>query len=169
MKCKKATKMISAYLDGELSESSQNELRRHLRKCRDCREELDELRQLSDYLDAVPGTEFRVSFAHEVREKAEQEKATSKIVPFGLLDDLSRFSQAAAVLVAIGVGLVLGAFMSQSVATADAARQASSTATEQAEEMTEMDYHIQALSATPVMSLEQAYISAGQTTESGAE
>jgi len=169
MKCEKITNKLGAYLDDELDEQIRRQVEEHLRQCPACTAELQELRHLSRYLDMVPEPEMRESFADDICEKAsEQRRLTGKIVPFALLRDLTRLPNAAAAMAAIALGVLLGALMSHSVTTVDAARQASySLATEQTRQESDMEYHIQALSATPQSSLEQAYLAALGTTEQG--
>ncbi len=165
MKCKHIKDKLGAYLDGELNEGSAKSIERHLHSCPDCRKELQELRQLSSCLDSISDTRVRETWASEVRKAAERE-VDAKITPFALLRDLGRLPNVAAAMVAVALGVLLGAFMSQSVTANDATQQALSVATEQTQDTAEVEYQIQALSATPKSSLEQAYFAATQTSDS---
>lgn len=167
MKCKELVDKLGAYLDGELDERTRTWVEKHLQDCSACRREIGELQQLSSYLDDVPGSGVRANFSSEVREKAEERRLVADNIPYALLRDLRRLPNAAAAFVAVALGILLGAFMSQSVAITDAARHAAYARTEQAGEMTEVDYHIQALSATPESSLEQAYLDTVESPASG--
>jgi predicted anti-sigma-YlaC factor YlaD len=60
MKCSQVRKKLSAFLDGQGTESDRTGIRRHLESCSECRQYADELQGVSDdfeligYLDVQP-------------------------------------------------------------------------------------------------------------------
>ena len=53
MRCRRAQKKLSAYVDGELSPRATEAVRRHVETCAACRQALDETSALGGLLDAA--------------------------------------------------------------------------------------------------------------------
>ena len=66
---------LSAYKDGELSESDKDRIARHLQVCEACREQLRELDQIDSLVRQLPGIGASENFTCEIIAKAEAAKA----------------------------------------------------------------------------------------------
>ena len=80
MNCEQMTLLMSAWLDGELSEMEERQMREHLEQCPECRELMEQLQALhtsfSD-LEEIPAPE---GFADSVMERIARE-SRPKVVP----------------------------------------------------------------------------------------
>ena len=56
MNCKEANSLIHEYLDGELGEADQRQLRHHLSQCTDCRRHLRSLEKTDAFIRSLPRT-----------------------------------------------------------------------------------------------------------------
>ncbi len=54
MECDKAKELLSAYLDGEVTEKERHLLEEHLDSCKSCRQELEELRRIVGLVASLP-------------------------------------------------------------------------------------------------------------------
>lgn len=54
MECDKAKELLSAYLDGEVTEKERHLLEEHLASCKSCRQELEELRRIVGLVASLP-------------------------------------------------------------------------------------------------------------------
>jgi len=79
MKCKNARILISALVDGELSQREERDLRRHLRKCSECAREHAEVSNLRDVMavwtDEEPSDWLAQNFAYRLRDEMERKPA----------------------------------------------------------------------------------------------
>jgi len=69
MKCSKAKKLFSGYLDGELKSSQKGFLEEHLCTCPDCRYELARLRASMELIHGLPEVAAPKDFCAQVSEK----------------------------------------------------------------------------------------------------
>jgi negative regulator of sigma E activity len=63
------TELLSAYIDGELSDSERERVERHLEHCEECRDELEELRQTAELVGSLPQQELPEGFRQELRQQ----------------------------------------------------------------------------------------------------
>ncbi|MFA5780291.1 MAG: zf-HC2 domain-containing protein [Elusimicrobiota bacterium] len=82
MNCKKAKKLLSAYLDGEMNEHCRQDISEHLKICSDCNKEYGILFHQDTYLkqhDSIePSPVFRQNFWRKIRD-AESNTVKNKI------------------------------------------------------------------------------------------
>ena len=73
MRCSEVRKNLSAFLDGEMDEKEQLEIKAHLKDCSSCSRERELLRQswemLSEWKDIEPSSHFKTNFWRRVREQ----------------------------------------------------------------------------------------------------
>ncbi len=69
MKCEKALKMMSLYLDHELDPVSEKKLLAHIAKCKSCKKEMKELKQLLKGIAEVPLIDLPIGYHEELMGK----------------------------------------------------------------------------------------------------
>lgn len=74
MRCKESKKLLSSYIDGELSKDKRIELERHLSNCFSCRKELEDLEFIVKEIHNLPKIEPSLSFADNVWYRYQNEK-----------------------------------------------------------------------------------------------
>lgn len=74
MNCVSVKENLSAYIDGELEEGLENELKEHMEKCGGCRREYDELLEIAELLRAVPDVALPEEFDERLRTAIRKEK-----------------------------------------------------------------------------------------------
>lgn len=102
MKCADK-EILSAYLDGELSQTQKAEIRKHLEECEECRKVAAGLTSVCDVLDALEGLKPDIGFTSRLLEKVHdrrQVKGWHRVV-------LPAVATVAAVL-SIALGVFLG-------------------------------------------------------------
>ena len=108
MKCSKAHKLISPYIDSELSEKERKSVENHLNVCPRCRAEFEEMRG-SGYL--LPNTEkFKAPYGFSTRVMANI--ASEKAKGFSWTPMFARFAEVVVLLVMIFTGIISGSFLS---------------------------------------------------------
>ena len=65
----KYKKLLSSFLDEELSHSEADKVRLHIKTCRDCRKEVESLRFTDGFITGLPETELAVGFDKSFWEK----------------------------------------------------------------------------------------------------
>ncbi|MFO8008409.1 MAG: zf-HC2 domain-containing protein [Candidatus Brocadiia bacterium] len=160
MNCEKTTKLLGAYLDGELGEGEAAQVREHLQACPRCAAELEELRRLDRSLGALTGMEAPAGFARRVRAAAERAREPVRL--FGLPVARLRpvLARAAAVLV-LAAGLSLGYI------AGNAASHAVTVGTD--EELSQYDLPADLLSAAPSGSVAELYLGLAEEPAEGGE
>lgn len=116
MRCKKAQRQLEAYLDGELTGRKRAGLEGHLTSCAECTRALEHARRLRRVMDrgATPPLPegFQARLMDRARQRAANRGWSDKILrPFGWEPAMStgmRAAVAAAVIVALGVGILIG-------------------------------------------------------------
>ena len=119
MDCKQARPLVSAYVDGELSELQADGLRKHLIDCQPCRAEVQEQKSFQAWFVPTPEVEVPADFVARVARRAfagdtgEREDVLVPAAPLPketpILQFSLRIAMAAAVvlmLVSISIGLV---------------------------------------------------------------
>ncbi len=73
MRCSGVRKHLSAFLDGELDEKEQSEIKAHLKDCSSCSRERELLRgsweMLNEWKDIEPSAHFKTNFWRRVQEQ----------------------------------------------------------------------------------------------------
>ena len=111
MRCSKA-RLISTYIDGELSEREARGLGDHLKTCDKCREEFDEMRGLRDlFIDAA---KFEAPYGFRARVMANLNNAEAK--GFHEAATPARTAWVVTLLAAVVGGLISGAFLANDLA-----------------------------------------------------
>ncbi|MCL5024518.1 MAG: zf-HC2 domain-containing protein [Nitrospirae bacterium] len=109
MKCSNTQKLISPYIDNELSEVGKKELEDHIEVCGKCRAELEEMRSLRDLF--VNTEKFEAPFGFHAKVMANVKTAkTGRLfwVPLPV-----RFAEAVIVLVLIVAGVMSGTLLAK--------------------------------------------------------
>ncbi len=101
MKCKKAIRLLPAYLDGEADEGRKSEIERHLAGCAACRQELESLKADLELCASVQVPELSPFLL--TRAMAEIRSPERGKVLAGILVRRALAGAAAVVLVAAGV------------------------------------------------------------------
>ncbi len=107
MKCSKARKLISPYIDGELTEDDKREFEDHIRACESCRAELEANQEVHQLF--VNSENFTAPFGFHSRVMANVSTAKpgwSPRIPIRV-----RLAEAAMVLLLIAVGIASGSFL----------------------------------------------------------
>ncbi len=108
MKCSNARKLISPYIDGELSAGAKKDIEDHMRACESCRSEMKETQELHQLF--VTTDKFKAPYGLRERIMANVNTAGrtdwSPRIPIPV-----RLAEAAMVLVLIAVGIMSGRLM----------------------------------------------------------
>jgi predicted anti-sigma-YlaC factor YlaD len=104
MKCSKARRKISLYMDGELESNDKVLLKLHLVQCNRCAKEFEEIERLHSLFAHADRFSAPQGFSMEVMLKVNDYQSRS----FSLSSLFVRFAQAAAVLLAISLGTIPG-------------------------------------------------------------
>jgi len=108
MNCKTAKRMISAFLDGELSETKARLLSEHVDSCAVCRGELMATRNVNNALGLWPGIAPTFSLADVKQRAAERRARQSHIWTLPHLGQMPRWATGLAAVFAILIGTVGG-------------------------------------------------------------
>ena len=119
MRCAKAKKLLSLYVDGGLREGHQSAVQEHLHGCAGCRAELEGLQEALRVLhrlpDLKPPVQFRRAVINGVRQAAYDAQAGRRQrVP---VFSRPRLAYAAAAVVLVVLGIVIGRMSTTSVPT----------------------------------------------------
>lgn len=114
MRCRKAHKLMSAYLDQELSVREQEAVESHLAHCAPCRGEVQALTETKQLLAQAEHYHAPPALLRRVMTNLEPE-ATRPLPCFAPF--LVQLGQAALILVIIGVGVVSGRFLTSTGGT----------------------------------------------------
>lgn len=106
MECKKAKKLISLYLDGEIEGPQQDILLGHLDSCQECKQEMKVLSTLMEKVSATPDIEPSPYFFVKIKQKIKAE-AGHPLLQL-LLSPRNALLIASAVVVAVFAGIFLG-------------------------------------------------------------
>jgi anti-sigma factor RsiW len=108
MKCHHARKMISQYVDDELSLDEKKDFDSHIRSCASCREELEQTRTLHELF--ASGERFAAPYGFATRVLANlEEKEWSRVRSLlGFRPFFLRAAQVAFALVVMTIGVVSG-------------------------------------------------------------
>jgi anti-sigma factor RsiW len=112
MRCSKR-KLISPYIDGELNKDKRSLLESHLNGCRECARELEELQKIHMLLAGAEPFEVPHGFSTRVLAniRAKEKRRSADFVHI-----LKTLTEGFAVLVLIVVGIILGSYLSKTLA-----------------------------------------------------
>lgn len=78
MRCREAKKLISLYIDGEISFDKKIELEKHLYYCSSCKKELEDLKFIIKEIHNLPKLEPSLNFIDNLWDRYQEEKRTQK-------------------------------------------------------------------------------------------
>jgi len=107
MRCTKAKRLISPYMDGELDSGLKQSLESHMDNCGSCRGELEGAMKLHD-LFAQP-VRFKAPYGFATRvmaNAASDKKSRGAWIPV-----FAKFAETIVVLAMVGVGIISGTFL----------------------------------------------------------
>lgn len=107
MRCSKAGKYLSPYVDGELGASEVVRLESHLAQCDTCSRELGEIRQLSSLFSNAERFSAPPGLRASVMERVNGPSAKG----FPLIPFFTGFAETVAVLLAITAGVMSGGLL----------------------------------------------------------
>jgi len=108
MKCSKAKKLFSGFLDDELKSSQKNDLQNHLFYCLDCRYDLAKLRASMELIHGLPEVAAPKNFWNQISEKIAAEdglKEQKKTVKWFFPGERLRAGVALAAVLVIVLGI----------------------------------------------------------------
>ena len=108
MKCKHAKKLISPYIDNELSQTERHTLTAHFEICPACRRELEEAQSVSAMLMAVDRPFAPLGFVTRVMAGIEEDEAHGFWRALGLHPHLLKAMEVAFALVIVIIGILSG-------------------------------------------------------------
>lgn len=95
MKCDEIMELLSAYLDGETTDTETYQVKRHLAECAECRNILDEYSALNDGIRGIQAIEERDNFKQILRNRLSAGMRRRRIV------SITKYAVAALLLVSI--------------------------------------------------------------------
>jgi len=114
MRCSKAEKLISLYLDGEISVEEKGLFEAHVRECIVCAGKLDEIGKVRAAFGQAMRYRAPLGFSARVLDTVQ---GNAQVRPsFAFL--FTRFAAAVAVLIIIGLGVLTGRFLGSGRQTA---------------------------------------------------
>jgi len=104
MRCSKASKCLSPYIDGELGPQERALLESHLARCGGCARKLEELTRVHSLFVDAERVSAPQGFSAEVMEKVSAQPSRG----FSLIPFFTRFAEVTAVVLAITAGIMSG-------------------------------------------------------------
>lgn len=112
MKCSKAQKLISPYVDNELPERGKKEFETHIQGCENCRAEMEGAQELHQLFVNTSQFEAPYGFRKRVMAKAHVSRTSrSSLIPLPI-----RVAETVVTLVLIAVGMISGTFLVKGLA-----------------------------------------------------
>ncbi|CAM1372697.1 HEAT repeat domain-containing protein [Tenacibaculum xiamenense] len=115
MDCKNTQRLITDYLDGNLSTSDSDKVKIHIENCTDCSEGLkqyDELFSVFEKIDMEkPSSDLKANFQAILNE--EIEKNSANVIPLKPRVDWKTYIRIAASIVIVSAAFLLGRFQSE--------------------------------------------------------
>jgi anti-sigma factor RsiW len=108
MKCRHVRKLISQYIDDELSLNEKKDFDSHTRSCASCREGLEETRTLHQLFASAERFPAPYGFAARVLANLDEKEASRVRRLFGFRPLFLRAAQVAFALVVMTIGIVSG-------------------------------------------------------------
>ena len=110
MKCSKAHKLISSYIDAELPEKDMKTLEDHIEVCLNCQTEFEESKELHNLFANVSG--FKAPYGFQTRIMANI--SSGKIRESSAIPVFARFAEAVVIIAVIALGVLSGSFLIKS-------------------------------------------------------
>jgi anti-sigma factor RsiW len=107
MKCKKAHKLISPYIDGELPEWDKKKLEDHMKVCHKCLAEFEEGKKLQNLFATVD--RFKAPYGFHTRVMANI--SSGKTRGISEIPIFVRFAEAFVIVAIIAIGVFSGSFL----------------------------------------------------------
>jgi anti-sigma factor RsiW len=107
MKCSKAYKLISPYIDGELPQEDMQAVEDHMKVCRKCREELEEGKELQNLF--AKAENFKTPYGFHTRVMATISAGNIKVS--SRFPVFVQFAEAIAIIAVIVFGIRSGSMM----------------------------------------------------------
>ena len=108
MRYRHAKKMISRYVDNELTPAEKKDFDSHVRSCASCREELEETRALKRLFASAQRFPAPYGFSTRVLANLDEKEGSRDRGLFGFRPLLLRAAQVAFALVVIAIGIISG-------------------------------------------------------------
>jgi hypothetical protein len=107
MRCSKATKLFSPFLDQELSIKERKSLEIHLKGCKECYAKLGEVRSVQQMFAQAEKFNAPYGFSTRVIANLEEDRSQKR----SLIPLFTKFAEALVVLVVITTGIISGNFL----------------------------------------------------------
>lgn len=107
MKCSKAHKLISSYIDGELPERDMKTLKDHIKVCHKCLTEFEENRELHNLF--AKADKFQAPYGFHTRVMANI--SSGKARGISGIPVFARLAEAVVIIVVIAFGILSGSFL----------------------------------------------------------
>ena len=108
MKCSHAIKMISQYVDDDLTPDEKKDFDSHIRSCTSCREALEETRAIHELFASAPRFPAPYGFATRVLANLDEKQRARTGRIFGFRPFFLRAAQVAFALVVMALGVISG-------------------------------------------------------------
>ena len=125
MTCLETLEYISRHFDGDLSQSEENELKKHIESCESCRREFEDMQQIFAELKNEKQAELPSNFHEELMEKLENQKVVPLKTAKKNKINYRKYMAAAAsfiVLAIVGVSGTKGLIKNSTSSASDIAR-----------------------------------------------
>ena len=125
MTCLETLEYISRHFDGDLSQSEENELKKHIESCESCRREFEDIQQIFAELKNEKQAELPSNFHEELMEKLENQKVVPLKTAKKNKINYRKYMAAAAsfiVLAIVGVSGTKGLIKNNTSSASDIAR-----------------------------------------------
>ncbi len=109
MKCSKAHKLISPYIDGELPEQDMKPLEDHVKVCHKCRVEFEEGKELHNLF--VSANKFNAPYGFHTRVMANI--SSGKIRESSQVPVFAKLAEGFVIIVVIALGILSGSFLTK--------------------------------------------------------
>jgi anti-sigma factor RsiW len=119
MRCSKAEKFLSPYIDGELGARETALLESHLAQCEKCAGKFEEIKKLRGLFMGAERFPSPNNFAAEVMERVSGQPSRG----FALIPVFTRFAEAFAFVLAIALGIISASLFINTVAPRHNAKQ----------------------------------------------
>lgn len=114
MECSRIRRRLSAFLDGEVSETERDSISDHLKLCEGCQRELLGLSQVWDFLDLMEETQASPYFMVHLKQKiAEQESRRGIRLPF--VEWIGRVAAPAAATAVVLLSILFGSHLGRGI------------------------------------------------------
>jgi anti-sigma factor RsiW len=107
MKCSKTHKLISPFIDGELSERDMKTLKDHMKVCHKCLAEFEENKELQNLFANVD--RFKAPYGFHTRVMANISSGKTRVISG--IPVFARFAEAFVIVAIIAIGVFSGSFL----------------------------------------------------------